>query len=160
MKSGVNSQATPPTHTQFRKKLSGFEIGSPVCSPLECWDYSGTPPQLARNFWLITYLFSAPNWINYPVQQFPFCSSLAWIPEIHEIEGLFLLACFIVVVVFFKIRSLLCSSGCPVIHCVDQASLELRRFTCFFLWSTGIKGACYHSQFLALLKFFILRQSF
>jgi hypothetical protein len=46
---------------------------------------------------------------------------------------------------FFETASLLCSSGCPEGHCVNQAGLELRS-ACLCLPSAGIKGERQHAR--------------
>jgi len=44
----------------------------------------------------------------------------------------------------------LCSLGCPGTHPVDQAGLELKRTTCLYLLTAGIKDVHYHTEHVFL----------
>lgn len=57
-----------------------------------------------------------------------------------------------VVFLLFWDRAFLHSLGCPGIHCVDQANLELKRPNCFYRLSAKINGVPHHAR----LTFFFL----
>jgi hypothetical protein len=63
--------------------------------------------------------------------------------------------------VFFRDRVSLCSPGCPGIHSVDQAGLELRNLPAPASRVLGSKGVRHHTRlFIFLIKSFMISKEF